>query len=128
VPASFLGPALIVLIIINVLPLFYTITTSFQLYYLPKSWERGFNGLDNYYELIFDQRFWAALGRTAIFVSVSLVIEVVLGFAIALMLMRQRWAKGLFRGLILLPIIITPIAVAFVWRLLFSPSLGLLNY
>lgn len=127
-PASFLAPALIVLIIINVIPLFYTVLTSFQSYYLPKSYDRGFNGLENYLELAFDHRFWAALARTAIFVSASLVIEVVLGFAIALMLLRQRWAVGSLRGLILLPIIVTPIAVAFVWRLLFSPSLGLLNY
>ncbi|WP_201274257.1 carbohydrate ABC transporter permease [Microvirga brassicacearum] len=127
-PASFLAPALIVLIIINVVPLFYTITTSFQSYYLPRSYDRGFNGLENYTELIFDKRFWAALGRTAIFVTVSLAIEVALGFGIALMLIRQRWGLGALRGLILLPIIVTPIAVAFVWRLLFSPSLGLLNY
>lgn len=127
-PASFLAPALIVLIVINIIPLFYTALTSFQSYYLPRSDDRGFNGLENYVELAFDQRFWAALGRTAIFVSASLVIEVVLGFAIALMLLRQRWAVGALRGLILLPIIVTPIAVAFVWRLLFSPSLGLLNY
>jgi multiple sugar transport system permease protein len=127
-PASFLAPALIVLIVINVIPLFYTVLTSFQSYYLPKSYDRGFNGLENYVELAFDHRFWAALARTAIFVSASLVIEVVLGFAIALMLLRQRWAVGALRGLILLPIIVTPIAVAFVWRLLFSPSLGLLNY
>ncbi|CAH1655881.1 MULTISPECIES: sugar ABC transporter permease [unclassified Chelatococcus] len=127
-PASFLAPALLVLIVINVIPLFYTITTSFQNYYLPKSFERGFNGLDNYAELVLDQRFWAAAGRTFIFVTASLIIELVLGFVIALMLFRQRWAVGALRGLILLPIIITPIAVAFVWRLLFSPSLGLLNY
>src|SRR5690606_28591332 len=58
----------------------------------------------------------------------SLGIEVVLGFVIALLLIQQRHLLGLLRGALLLPIIITPIAVAFLWRLLFSPSLGLLNY
>ncbi len=127
-PASFLAPALIVLVAINALPLFYTFVTSFEDYYLPRAARRHFTGLDNYIELLGDDRFWGALGRTAVFVGVSLVLEVALGLAIALMLMRQRWIVGFLRGVILLPIIVTPIAVAFVWRLMFSPSLGLFNY
>jgi multiple sugar transport system permease protein len=127
-PASFLAPALIVLLAINVVPLFYTLTTSFEEYYLPRVADRHFNGLANYAELLADDRFWGALGRTILFVAVALAIEVALGFAVALMLIRQKRLVGLLRGLILLPIIITPIAVTFVWRLMFSPTLGLLNY
>lgn len=127
-PATFLAPALIVLVAINLVPLFYTFTTSFESYYLPRLADRHFNGLENYAELLADDRFWGALGRTLIFVAGALTIEVVLGFAIALMLIRQKRMVGLLRGLILLPIVITPIAVAFVWRLMFSPTLGLLNY
>ncbi|MBN8995096.1 MAG: sugar ABC transporter permease [Rhizobiales bacterium] len=127
-PASFLAPALIVLVAINVVPLFYTVTTSFEDYYLPKVASRHFNGLGNYAELLADDRFWGALGRTLLFVTVALAIEVALGFGVALMLIRQKRLVGLLRGFILLPIIITPIAVTFVWRLMFSPTLGLLNY
>ncbi|MBN9010229.1 MAG: sugar ABC transporter permease [Rhizobiales bacterium] len=117
-PASFLAPALIVLVAINVVPLFYTVTTSFEDYYLPKVASRHFNGLGNYAELLADDRFWGALGRTLLFVTVALAIEVALGFGVALMLIRQKRLVGLLRGFILLPIIITPIAVTFVWRLM----------
>lgn len=127
-PAGFLAPALIVLVLINVVPLFYTVTTSFEDYYLPRAANRAFNGFANYTEMFSDMRFWSALGRTFVFVIASLVLELILGFALALLLIRQRIAVGLIRGILLLPIVITPIAVAFVWRLMFSPSLGLLNY
>lgn len=127
-PAGFLAPALIVLILINVVPLFYTLTTSFEDYYLPRAASREYIGFGNYLEMFRDERFWHAFGRTLVFVGVSIVLELIIGFALALMLMRQRFAVGFLRGALLLPVIVTPIAVAFVWRLLFSPSLGLFNY
>ena len=127
-PVVFLAPALIVLAVVNFAPLFYTIYGGFEEYYLPRAASRHFSGLANYFEIFRDSRFWNSLGLTAIFVSVTLVLQVVLGFMIALLLFRQRRGVALIRGAILMPILLTPIAIAFVWRLLFSPSLGLLNY
>ncbi len=127
-PVVFLAPALIVLAVVNFVPLFYTIYGGFEEHYLPRAASRHFTGLANYFEIFRDSRFWNSLSLTGIFVSVSLVLQVVLGFIIALLLFRQRKGVGLIRGAILMPILLTPIAIAFLWRLLFSPSLGLLNY
>lgn len=127
-PALFLSPALVALIVVNVFPVLYTFVTSLQYYYLPRAAARAFVGLDNYADLLRDDRFWNALRLTLTFVAASLAIETVFGFVVALLLMRQKRGLGVIRGALLLPIFITPIAVAFLWRLMFSPSLGLLNY
>lgn len=127
-PVVFIAPALIVLAVVNFVPLFYTIYGGFEDHYLPRAASRHLVGLANYAEILRDSRFWNSMSLTGIFVSVSLTLQVMFGFIIALLLFRQRRGLGIIRGAILMPILLTPIAIAFLWRLLFSPSLGLLNY
>ncbi len=125
---GFLGPALLVLFVVNIAPVIYTTVTSLQNYYLPFPQQRAFTGLENYINILSDARFWNAARITGTYVSISLVFQLVLGVIIALLLIQQKRFVGLIRGVLLFPSLITPVAVAFLWRLLFSPSLGLLNY
>ena len=53
--------------------------------------------------------------------------ETLLGFGIALMLTSNAFGTKLFRGILILPIMLTPIAAAFMWRIMYSPTLGVLN-
>lgn len=124
----FLSPALIVLIAVNIVPIFYTLITSLQSYHLAYPNRRSFVGLENYLSILQDERFWNSLKLTLLYVVGCLTVELILGFCIALLLAKQKRAVGFIRGVLLLPIFLTPIVVAFLWRLLFSPSLGLLNY
>jgi multiple sugar transport system permease protein len=87
-----------------------------------------FIGLANYLDVLTDtERFWPAVGRTAYFTVGALVLQVILGIAIALLLWRpfrgQRWV----RIAILLPLVATPVAVGMMWRLIFEPSIGFAN-
>ena len=125
---AFLSPALIVLITVNIVPVFYTIVTSCQSLHLAYPGRNRFIGLANYVSVFQDSRFWNSLWLTVTYVAGCLTIELVLGFCIALLLAKQTKGVGFIRGILLLPIFLTPIVVAFLWRLLFSPSLGLLNY
>lgn len=125
---GFLAPALLVLFVVNIAPVIYAVVTSLQDYHLPYPDRRTFTGLANYINILSDSRFWNAARITGIYVSISLVFQLVLGIIIALLLMQQKKFVGLIRGVLLFPSLITPVAVAFLWRLLFSPSLGLLNY
>ncbi|NLJ86407.1 MAG: sugar ABC transporter permease [Firmicutes bacterium] len=125
---AFLSPALIVLVAVNILPVFYTIATSFQSLHLAYPGRNKFIGLGNYISILQDSRFWNSLGLTLTYVAGCLTIELILAFCIALLLAKQTKGVGFIRGVLLLPIFLTPIVVAFLWRLLFSPSLGLLNY
>ena len=121
-------PALVILIAVNTVPIIYSVVTSFQDYYLPFAQKRHFIGIGNYLSILRDDRFWSSAGLTVSYVTICLTIELVLGCSVALLLSEQKRGIGFIRGVLLLPIVITPIAVAFLWRLMFSPSLGLFNY
>ncbi|HNS40595.1 MAG TPA: sugar ABC transporter permease, partial [Promineifilum sp.] len=121
-------PALVVLIGINLIPIVNTFVTSLQDYFLPAPDARHFIGLDNYIKLFQDDRFLNSFRLTLIYTFSVVVLETVLGFVIALLLSRQTRGSNLIRGVLLLPIILTPITVAFMWRVMFNPSIGILNY
>lgn len=85
-------------------------------------------GLGNYiYWLTQSDRFWPAVGRTAYFTIVALVLELVIGLAIALLLRKPFKGQGAIRVLLLLPLVATPVAVGMMWLLIFEPSIGFAN-
>ncbi len=88
----------------------------------------SFSGLDNYvFWLTGSDRFWPAAGRTAYFTVLALVLELVLGLAIALLLRKPFRGQGLIRVFLLLPLVATPVAVGMMWLLIFEPSIGFAN-
>lgn len=121
-------PAILVLIAINLIPIINTFTTSLQDYFLPTPNARHFIGFENYLNLFQDDRFLNSLRLTLIYTFSVVVLETVIGFIIALLLSRQTWGSNFIRGILLLPVILTPITVAFMWRVMFSPTIGILNY
>ena len=123
-----LGPGLAVLFIINILPILDTLYTSFFDYYLPMPKDKEFVALDNYIQLFKDPRFLQSCGRTLIFMVIVITVEIVMGFAIALALTTDAYGTKAMRGILILPIMLTPIATAFMWRIMFSPTLGIMNY
>ena len=123
-----LGPGLAVLFIINILPILDTLYTSFFDYYLPMPKDKEFVALGNYLQLFKDPRFLQSCGRTLIFMVIVITVEIVMGFAIALALTTDAYGTKAMRGILILPIMLTPIATAFMWRIMFSPTLGIMNY
>ncbi|MBI3786114.1 MAG: sugar ABC transporter permease [Deltaproteobacteria bacterium] len=83
----------------------------------------------NYVRLIHDPRFWTALKNTAYFVVVGGPLSVATSLAAAMLLnTRMLRFKGFFRTVFFLPVVTTLVAVAVVWRYLYHPRFGLLNY
>lgn len=123
-----LTPGILVLISINLLPIADTILTSLNDFYLPRPKEEHFIGLSNYINLFKDQRFLESLWRTIQFMLIVVTTEVIVGFSIAIFLTSKLETTQILRGLFLMPIILTPIATAFMWRIMFSPTLGILNF
>lgn len=123
-----LAPGLIVLFAINFIPILDTVLTSLKDYYLPRPDDEVFIGLRNYIALFRDQRFLDSLGRTLAFMLMVVSIETVFGFLIALSLTGDFHGSKTLRGILILPIMLTPITTAFMWRIMFSPTIGVLNY
>jgi ABC-type sugar transport system permease subunit len=119
-------PALVALALVAVLPVAYTAWESLHRHDLRMPWlGRPFVGLANYAELLTDARFGGALLRTAAFTAVSVGLELVLGLALALMLDRSFWGRGLARVAVLLPWAVPSVVAALVWRFLFEGDGGL---
>lgn len=87
-----------------------------------------FIGLDNYAALLSDSHFWNALGNTAYFTGVSVALEMVLGFGIALLLNRAFTGRGLMRAIILVPWAIPTVVSARMWEWMYNSDFGVLNY
>lgn len=122
----FLLPGLLVLVAIILFPLLFTIRVSFS------SWDvynPGLNwiGGENYGRLWEDARYWQALGRLTLLSVTTVLIQYVLGFALALMVWRDLAARRLFRVLFLIPMMTTPVVMSVLWRTIFHESLGPLN-
>lgn len=90
------------------------------------AWE--YVGLKNYISLFASSRFMPAVGRTFLFTVVALAVELSLGLAIALFLDRPFKGKDLTKTLFLLPMVATPVAIGMVWKLIYEPNIGILNY
>lgn len=123
---TFLLPGLLVLIAIIIFPLLFTIRVSFS------SWdvvvpELDWIGIKNYLRVFLDARFWESIRRLCFIAVVTVTIEYVLGFALALLVWKNVLYKKFFRVLFLVPMMTTPVIMSVIWRTMFHESLGPLN-
>lgn len=122
----FLLPGLLVLVAIILFPLLFTIRVSFS------SWDVYNPGLNwiggrNYARLLEDGRYWDALQRLSILTVSTVLIQYILGFALALLVWKEVAARRFFRVLFLVPMMTTPVIMSVIWRTIFHESLGPLN-
>ena len=75
-----------------------------------------------------DPRFIEAVWHTAYYSVLAVVVPVVLGTAAALVFHERFPLRGLMRGIFVMPMMATPVAIAVVWTMMFHPQLGVLNY
>jgi multiple sugar transport system permease protein len=123
----FIWPALLVVLVIAIFPLIYSLTTSFMSFRLVPPTPPRFVGLENYGNLLINPRFWQVTWTTSIIAFISVAIQYVIGFAIAVALNAKVPGEKLFRVGFLLPMLIAPVAVALIARQLFNPTVGPLN-
>src|SRR5688572_24784088 len=90
--------------------------------------DRVFVGLENYANLANDIRFRQAIGRTLVYTALAVIFPVLLGTIAAIIFHQEFPLRGLFRGIFILPMIATPVAIALVWTMMYHPQLGVLNY
>jgi multiple sugar transport system permease protein len=124
----FILPTLILLILWNVFPLFYSLYLSFTNYSSISNQPPVWVGLGNYREILESTRFWPAFATTGRYALLSVAIQTVLGFGLA-MLLRQRFrGSGIVTTLLLIPMMLSPVVVGLFWKLIFNPSFGIFNY
>src|ERR1700742_3590285 len=127
----FLIPAIAALAIIGIYPLLLALYNSFHQYKLADlASGTPFVGIDNYVATLTEPSFWQALGRTALFLCLTLPIEVALGLFAALMLHRTAlsWLRVAARVSLVIPMATTYAVVGLIGRLIFNRQFGVANY
>ncbi len=124
----FITPTILLLLAINIFPLIWTVYLSFTNFKANRA-NRGVEwiGLANYRRILSDSDVWAAMQVTAHFVFWSILLQVVLGFGLALLLDKRFRGHGLWTTIILLPMMLSPAVVGTFWSFLFQPQIGLFN-
>ncbi|QJD81979.1 carbohydrate ABC transporter permease [Cohnella herbarum] len=120
-------PAVLFVILMMAFPIFYTVRISFFEWSMSAVTPPRWVGLDNYIELLNSERFWQSVKATLYFTVLALVVETVLGVAIALVLFREYKGKNIAKTLFLLPMVSTPVAMGLVWLLIYEPTIGAAN-
>ena len=121
-------PTIIVLTCVVFLPLLISLWTSFTPFKLTKpDTLYRFVGFRNYERLIGDYDFWVAFGRTVLFLTIALNLELVFGLGIALLINKITYAQKTLRTLMMFPMMFSPILVGFQWKYIFNDNIGLLN-
>src|SRR5205823_6492500 len=123
-PYWFLAPSVVMLVALTVYPLIFVLHVS--VHRLTPAGD-VFVGLRNYARILQDGFFYRALAQTLIFAGTALVLEFLLGLALALLLDSEIRGRAFWRTLFLLPMILPPVVAGVTWRLIYNPNFGVLN-
>ncbi len=122
-----IAPTVLIFCAVIVYPLVSAIYLSLFSIYTPTLQGR-FVGLGNYAALAASGEFWRSLANTFIWTVLTLLLQIVLGVAAALMLNQAIFLRSLARSLILFPYFVSTVVAVLVWRWLFNDLYGILNH
>jgi multiple sugar transport system permease protein len=124
----FVTPTMLLLLGINLFPLVWTVRLSFTGYRAnrpnaPLRWV----GIDNYLQVLGDPDVWAAMQTTAHFLFWTILLQTLIGYALAWLVDRRFKGHGLWTTVILIPMMLSPAVVGNFWTFLYQPQIGLWN-
>jgi multiple sugar transport system permease protein len=122
-----IAPAVLTLSAVIIYPLVSALYLSLFSIYTP-TLQGSWVGLDNYAAVIGSQTFWSSLLVTLIWTCGTLILQVVLGVAMALLLNQNILFRSLARSLVLFPYFVSTVVAVLVWRWLFNDLYGILSH
>lgn len=123
----FLSPTLVIFTAFILFPVFFSFYLSFHSWNM-FSGDTTFVGLENYSRMIQDAEFWQVLGNTAVYTFGTIPINMALSLWVAYLLNKKLKGKKFLRTAFFAPVIISPVAAAVIWRWMYDPNFGLVNY
>lgn len=121
------APAIILMLLVTAFPMLRALYLSLFSYTLTAPDDREFVGLSNYVTALSDQLFWRDTANTVMIMVVTVAIELVIGFAFAMVMHRVIFARGVIRTSILIPYGIITVVSGFAWQFAFSNTNGFVN-
>jgi len=123
----FLSPTLVIFTTFILFPVFFSFYLSFHSWNM-FSGATTFIGLENYTRMFQSSEFWQVLGNTAVYTIGTIPINMALSLWVAHILNKKLVGRKFLRTAFFAPVIISPVAAAVIWRWMYDPNFGLINY
>jgi multiple sugar transport system permease protein len=126
-PYKFVMPVIGLLVVLIIFPLLFSVWVSLHRYNILQI-VRPFLGLGNFISLLTDNIFYYSLAFTFLFSICVVAIEIFLGYLIAKLFLKESFFSGVGTTLFLTPMLIAPVVVGLIWKFMFEPEIGIINY
>lgn len=123
---SFAAPGLAMLALVMGIPLFYALAISLSTMTMIRP-DLHFAGIVNFAKIMSEPLFWHSLWLTLRYSVAAVIGEFIIGLGLALMLRQVFAMRGFYFAILTLPMAMSPVAVALIWRMLLQPNLGIIN-
>ena len=122
------GPAFVIMLLVTAYPIAQAIYDSLFDFRLTDPDNRSFTGLSNYWVILTDRIWWISIAVTVFITVVTVAVELVLGFGLALVMMKAlSTIRPVVRAAILIPYAVITVVSAFAWQFAFDLSTGFVN-
>lgn len=126
-PYLLISPSLLIMCTIMIYPLGKVFYLCFQHYNPTKPYANGFAGMDNFINIFTKPEFYNALGVSAKFVLIEVLMQLIFGMIVALILNQKFKGRGFFRAVTFIPWALSGVLTAVLWNLIFNQHFGVLN-
>jgi multiple sugar transport system permease protein len=126
--ALLVAPAITILFVMNIFPLLWSFGLSFFNYRANRLNVPKFQGFENYQDVLTDDKVWDRFQTTAIIVGSSVVVQLIVGFLLALMFAKSFPMRRIILMLVLTPMMLSFVSVGVFFRLFYEPTFGIVSY
>ncbi len=126
--ALLVTPALTILFVMNIFPLMWSFGLSFFNYKATSTRVPKFKGLDNYADVLTDEKVWERFQTTAIIVGSSVLLQLIVGFLLALLFAKEFPMRRIVLMLVLTPMMLSFVSVGVFFKLFYEPTFGIVSY
>lgn len=127
----FIAPSIILLLAISIFPLIWSVYLSFTRYHVTGIFAPKWIGLRNFNTILTNNDLyddWHIFQVTALIVIAAVGLEFLLGFGLAMILVRKFPGRGLILTLMLTPMMLAPVIVGLFWKFMLDAEFGVINY
>jgi multiple sugar transport system permease protein len=124
----FVLPTLLLLLAFGIYPFLRSLYISFTEFSVVTHQPPIYIGLQNYIDLLTDEQMWIYFGTTGRYALVTVTLEMIVGFGLAMLLRDQFKGSGFVTTLMLVPMMLSPVIVGMFWKLMLNPGFGIWNY
>ncbi|MEM0946736.1 MAG: sugar ABC transporter permease [Pseudomonadota bacterium] len=126
--ALLVTPAILILFVMNIFPLLWSFGLSFFNYKASSQRVPRFRGLDNYADVLTDDKVWERFQTTAIIVGSSVLLQLIVGFLLALLFAKAFPMRRIVLMLVLTPMMLSFVSVGVFFKLFYEPTFGVVSY